>query len=140
MKLIERSFSTELIRPRPSWYLSNNTKLVAIFTEWGSKSINSKSVFDELEGQYNFLSTDKESTQSFPKLTSLNSIENNMRSSLIQANQTIFQKINQDEYRTGFELFYASTQDSMCTVIQIGQPMMIIESSQSYFALCRRFC
>ena len=127
MKLTERSFSTKLIRPRPSSHLSSNKELIAILTEWGGHSINSKNIFDELESQYNFLSTDKESTQPFPKLISISLIENNMRSSLVQANQTLFQKINYEEYRTGFELFYATTQGHMCTVIQIGQPMMIID-------------
>ena len=127
MKLIERSFSSQLIRPRPSAYFSNNKQLVGILTEWGSSSINSKTLFDEMESRYNFLSSDKDSTQPLPPLMSLNSMENNMRSSLIQANQTLFEKANYEEYRSGFELFFANTQDRICTVIQVGQPMMLID-------------
>jgi len=127
MKLTERSFSTQLIRPRPAFHLNGDQKLIAVFTEWGNTSINSKTLFEELESRYHFLSSDKDSTQSFPQLISLNFVENNMRTSLLQTNQMLFKKINSEEYRSGFELFFAATEDHICTVVQIGQPMILID-------------
>ena len=85
-----------------------------------------------METQYNFLSEDKESTHPFPKLMSLTFIENDMRTTVIQINQNIFDKINQHEYAMGFELFFATVMGNVLTFIQIGQPMVLIDQPHQY--------
>ena len=50
-----------------------------------------------------------------------------MRTTVIQINQNIFDKINQDEYAMGFEIFFATIVENVFTFIQIGQPVVLID-------------
>ncbi|MYE07702.1 MAG: hypothetical protein F4X95_03000 [Oligoflexia bacterium] len=127
MKIQERSFSGKIFRPKPKCYLSSNKKLMTAITPWGQEAANTQDLFESMETQYNFLSEDKESTHPFPKLMSLTPIENDMRTTVIQINQNIFDKINQDEYAMGFELFFATVVGNVFTFIQIGQPVVLID-------------
>ena len=128
MKIQERSFAGKTFRPKPAHYISSNKKLIAVITPWGQEAINSQAVFENLETQYNLFAGDKESTHPFPKKLSLTPIENDMRTAVIQTNEKIFNDINQDEYSMGFELFFAVLIENILTVIQIGQPLILIDN------------
>ncbi|MDE0118470.1 MAG: hypothetical protein OXM55_00485 [Bdellovibrionales bacterium] len=132
MKIQERSFSGKIFRPKPKCYLSSNKKLMTAITPWGQEAADTQDLFENIETQYNFLSEDKESTQPFPKLMSLTPIENDMRTTIIQINQNIFDKINQEEYAMGFELFFATVVGNILTFIQIGQPVVLIDQPHQY--------
>ena len=127
MKIQERSFSGKIFRPKPQCYLSSNKKLITAITPWGQEAASTQDVFENIETQYSFFSEDKESTHPFPKMMSLTPIENNMRTSVIQANQNIFNNINCTEYSMGFELFFATIMENIFTFIQIGQPLILID-------------
>ena len=127
MKIQERSFSGKIFQPTPQYYLSSNKQLITVITPWGQEAASPKEVFDTIETQYNFFSEDKDSTHPFSKLISLNSIENDMRTTVIQTNQSVFNNINQEEYSMGFELFFATIVGNIFTVIQIGQPFVLID-------------
>ena len=132
MKIQERSFAGKIFRPKPKCYLSSNKKLITVITPWGQEATSTQDIFESIETQYNLLSEDKESTHPFPKLTSLTPKENDMRTAVTQTNQNIFDKINQDEYAMGFELFFATTEENICTFIQIGQPVILIDRPHQY--------
>lgn len=127
MKWQERSFAGKIFRPGPKCFLSSDKKIFAIITSWGANSLSEKEVFEELESQYNDFSDYEEKTMFVPKMMSLSSIENNIRSSIIQVNQNIYNKINKEEYTQGFELFFAVIKEEVCTFIQIGRPFILLD-------------
>ncbi len=132
IKLTDRSFRTQVIRPRPDSYVSGDGKLVVILTPWGDgEALSTQSVFEEIESQYNLLSADREKTHPFSKMMSLSVQENNMRTTVRTINQQIFEGVNEEEWHCGFEIFFASIQDNICTFIQVGQPMVLIERSKN---------
>ena len=128
MRLQERSFSGKTFRPKPDWYSSSDNKVLMALTHWGTETGNTKEIFEEIESLYCSLSEDRESTHPFPKLMSLNPIENNMRTAVTQANQTIYDRLNQETYSTGFELFFATLEKDIMTIIQIGHPIILVDS------------
>ena len=132
MRIQERSFSGKIFRPTPKSYLSSNKKLITVITPWGQEAASPKEVFETIETQYNFFSEDKESTHPFPKLTSLTSVENDMRTAVIQTNQVVFNNVNQEEYSMGFELFFATVIENILTVIQVGQPFILIDRPNQF--------
>ncbi len=129
-ELKERSFSSEIFRPKPKYHLSSQKRTMALLTLWGSDEISSQNIFEEIESQYNFLSEDVERTHPLPKLQSLSPAENNMRTAVISANQNIFNSLNQSEYVAGFELIYVTIEGNICTCVQIGQPSLLLDSAE----------
>ena len=127
MQIQERSFSGKIFRPKPHCYLSSNKKLLTVLTPWGQEATDPKNVFENLENLYSRLSEDTESTHPFPKLLSLSATENNMRTSVMQVNQDIFNSINQEEYAMGFELSFIAIVENIVAFIQIGQPFILID-------------
>lgn len=130
MNIQERSFSGKIFRPTPKCYLSSNKKLITVITPWGQEAASTQDVFENIENQYSFLEEDIESTHPFPKMMSLTSTENNMRTAIIQTNQNIFNNINQNEYAMGFELFFGTIVKNALTFVQIGQPLILIDRPQ----------
>ena len=127
MQIQERSFSGKIFRPKPQCYFSSNKKLLTALTPWGQEATDPKDVFENLESLYSRLSEDKESTHPFPKLLSLSTIQNNMRTSVIQVNQDIFNSVNQEEYAMGFELCFIAIVENIVAFIQIGQPVILLD-------------
>ena len=127
MKIQERSFAGKVFRPKPACRISSNQKLITVITPWGQEAQAEGETAENIENLYNFFSEDKESTHPFPKLMSLTSVENNMRTAVTQANQQIFNSINQDEYTMGFELFFGTVVENIFTFIQIGQPLILLD-------------
>jgi len=127
MTLQERSFMGKIFHPKPKCYLSSNKKLIAVITPWGQEAIDTKEVFEEIENQYSLLSKDKEKTRPFDILTHLTEIENDMRTTIIQVNQNIFNSSNKDEYSIGFELLFGVVSENTFTFIQVGNPLLLID-------------
>ena len=123
----KRSFSGKTLSPAPSCHISSDRKLLALITPWGLDNISPGNVFEELESEYNFFAEDSAKTYPFPRLVSLTETANNIRTSVIQVNNSIFHQANQEEYATGFELFYAVLHDKSCSFIQIGNPALLLD-------------
>ena len=131
MRIQERAFLGKTFRPKTHFYFSSNKKLLAVITPWGQESTSPKHVFENLESLYSRLSEDKESTHPFPKLMSLNSMQNDIRTAVLQINQDLFSQVNQEEYAMGFELFFLSIVEHTISFIQIGQPFVLIDRPSS---------
>ena len=129
MKIQERSFAGKIFQPKPQCYLSSNKNLLVVITPWGQESVNTESLFEKLETQYNFFSKDKESTHPFPKMLSLTPLENNIRTTVIQINQDVFHNVNETEYSVGFELFLVAKEGDTIAFVQIGRPVVLLDRS-----------
>ena len=135
MQITERTFSTKNFRPKPGCHISSNHKLAAVITPWGQSSVSTEMVFEDLESRYSFFSEDTESTRPFPIMQNLSMPENDVRTALIQVNQSIYHKINEEEYSTGFELFCAVVVGNVCAFSQVGCPIVLIDRSQQPLCL-----
>ena len=120
-------FSGEVARPGPDSYLSSNKKLLTVITPWGESALSTQTLFEDLESQYGNLTDYEEKTFFVPKMMSLTSIENNMRAGVSQVNQNLFNKLNKEEYTGGFELLYGVIHEEMCSLIQIGYPLVLLD-------------
>lgn len=127
MKIQERSFSGKLFQPIPKCYTSVNKKTIMTITAWGNKGDSTEEVFNKLNTQYNTFLEDKERTHPFPKILSLTPTQNNIRTSIIQVNEEIFNNSNSTEYSTGFELFFGTLTEDIFTFVQIGQPLILLK-------------
>lgn len=127
MNITERAFLAKTIRPRPGCHISGNQELAAVITSWGQSSLSTQTVFEDLESRYSFFSEDEESTRPFPILQNLSVPENDMRTSIIQVNQDIYSKINEEEYSIGFELFFVAIKGNICAFSQVGCPIVLID-------------
>ncbi len=127
MNITERAFSAKTFRPRPECHVSSNQKLAAVITPWGQSSLSTETVFEDLESRYSFFSEDTESTRPFPIMQNLSVPENDIRTTLIQVNQNIYSKINEEEYSTGFELFFVAIKGHVCVFSQVGCPIVLID-------------
>ena len=127
MHITERAFSTKNFRPRPGCHISSDHKLAAVITPWGQSSLSTEVVFEDLESRYSFFSEDTESTRPFPIMQNLSVPENDIRTALIQTNQSIYSKVNEEEYSTGFELLFITIKGNVCAFSQVGCPIVFID-------------
>ena len=134
MNITERAFSANTIRPRPGCHISENQELAAVITSWGQSSLSTQAVFEDLESRYSFFSEDMESTRPFPIMQNLSIPENDMRTAIIQVNQDIYNKMNEEEYSIGFELFFVTIKRNICAFSQLGCPIVLIDRPSQ--ALC----
>ena len=135
MQITERAFSAKTFRPKPGCHISENQELAAVITPWGQSSLSTAAVFEDLESRYSFFSEDLESTRPFPLLQNLSVPENDVRTAIIQVNQGIYHKINEEEYSTGFELFCAAITGNVCVFSQVGCPVVLIDKPQHSLCL-----
>ena len=135
MHITERAFSTKNFRPKPGCHISSNHKLAAVITPWGQSSLSTEVVFEDLESRYSFFSEDLESTRPFPIMQNLSVPENDIRTALVQVNQSIYHKINEEEYSTGFEVFCAVVTGNVCAFSQVGCPIVLIDRPHQSLSL-----
>ena len=127
MQLEERYFSTDLFLPKIKHYFSERGDLLIILSLWGSSTYPEKNVFEEIDSIFHFLKGDKESTQPFPKLTSLSENENCLRTALLQVNKRIYEAFNHTTYVCGFEMLALHKSSSVFTCIQIGGLTVLLD-------------
>ncbi len=125
----ELCLSGKMFRPRPECFLSSDKKLLAVITSWGEEQVSLKDVFEHLDSHYNALDKDSEQTRFTPFIEGLTLVENNMRSAVLKLNETIYNEVNKEEYMQGFELLFVVIQNQVCTLIQIGCPLILIDGA-----------
>lgn len=129
MNIQHRSFSGKLFQPIPKYHISINKKIIIAITTWGQNNVSTLDILQNIETIYTAFTNDKEYTHPFPIMLSLNTIENNIRTTIAQINKDIFEAINQTEYSTGFELFFGTITENIFTFTQIGQPLILNNQS-----------
>ena len=131
MKILERSFLAKDFRPRPACYISENQRSAAVLTSWGQGALSTDTVFEEMEEQFNLFSEDSDSTRPHQYIMAgLSTLENDIRTAVLHANKSIYAKINQEEFCTGFELFFAGFKEGVCAFVQAGQPSVLLDRSK----------
>lgn len=125
LKFEERPYSGRTFRPRPEIHLDPQGKLLIVATPWGSRS-SARKVIDRMTDFLALVREDREATSPFQRLSCLSSPANNLRIATLLANETLYRDDNQNEYRSGVELFAALVQDGEMSWIQCGNPHILL--------------
>ena len=112
-------------RPRPEVLSSENEDILVICTPWGPKSL-CKSVSDQIKNHYLSSQQDIEFTSPFERLSGLNKIENDLRTSIFLANQSLYKSENKEDYVGGCEVFAAVFDSNIIYWAQVGSPALYL--------------
>ncbi|MBC85762.1 MAG: hypothetical protein CL677_01175 [Bdellovibrionaceae bacterium] len=126
MKLEKRSYAGKLFRPTPEIFVDPNGELIIVATPWGTRTSAERAV-DEISSFYLSAKDDQDVTSPFDLLTSLSPMENNLRTSILFANQAIYQEDNTNEYVSGSELFVAGKDGDFFFWSQVGNPSLLLK-------------
>ncbi len=126
MNIQERSFSGRVFRPRPEIHCEANGNLCVIATPWGARSAAKKAV-QTIVDFFHSAHSDKEVTSPFQTMTCLSPMANNLRVSVMLANDLIYREDNRAEYQVGVELFVAARSESDCIWVQVGGPHVLLD-------------
>lgn len=126
MKLIERSFSGKVFRPRPEILCEADGNLCIIATPWGPRS-TARKVIQSVVDFFHSAKSDEEVTSPFQPLSGLSPMANNLRVAVMLANDTIYREENRNEYLSGVELFVAAKRDGELVWAHIGGPHILLD-------------
>ncbi len=124
MKIQERSFGGVFFRPRPEIFLDSSNLLI-VATPWGLRKTATEAI-QIIADYYLSANDDGELTSPFGKLSCLNTTLNNLRTSVLLANETLYQRVNSHEYRSGLELFVCSLVSKELQWVQVGHPQLFL--------------
>lgn len=128
MELQERSYAGKIFRPRPEVHCDPQGNLCVIATPWGNRSV-AKKVIQSILDFFMSARADEEVTSPFATITSLSPMANNLRISIMLANDTIRREENRAEYHGGVELFVGAKHEREFCFAQIGGPHLLLNRS-----------
>lgn len=126
MILQERSYSGRVFRPRPEIHCEQSGSLCVVATPWGSRAAARK-VVHTIVDFFHSARSDEEVTSPFQTMTCLSPMANNLRVSIMLANDVVFREDNRSEYQVGIELFVAARSQSECVWAQVGGPHVLLD-------------
>lgn len=126
MKIVERSYSGRIFRPRPEIHCDLNGGLCIVATPWGPRQA-AKKVINSIVDYFHSTSEDEEVTSPFQKMTCLSAVANNLRVSIMLANDLIYREENRSEYTVGVELFVAAQHEHELVWAQVGGPHLLLD-------------
>ncbi|WP_413289940.1 hypothetical protein [Bdellovibrio sp. HCB337] len=126
MRLVERSYSTKLHRPRPAIYTEPDGSFVIISTSWGNPEDGQK-VNDDIAKYIQAAKADVEVTSPFEFLTALTNEANYLRIASLISNEQIYRSANKNEYISGVETLVLLHKGSQMAYAQVGAPHLLIQ-------------
>lgn len=129
MKIVERSYSGQLFRPKPEIYSDSGGDLLIVATPWGPRS-SAKKVIQVIKDHFLASREDQEATSPFSKLTCLSKTANDLRTAVKMANDVIYNEDNKNEYISGVELFALARNASELAWVQVGYPYAYLDRPQ----------
>jgi hypothetical protein len=125
MNFEQRSYNSEVFRPKPEVHFDPESRILIVATPWGSPSSARKAIQSVLD----YLVTsgsDQEATTPFKRLTCLSPLANSLRIATLLANELLYREDNRDEYVGGVELFAAKMTDQELVYVQVGHPNLVL--------------
>ena len=126
MKLLERSYSGKVFRPRPEILCEAEGNLCLIATPWGPRSAARK-VIQTIVDFFHSARANEEATSPFQPLSGLSPMANNLRVAIMLANDTVFREENRNEFLSGVELFAAAKRGHELAWAHIGGPHLLLD-------------
>ncbi|MCB0340607.1 MAG: hypothetical protein H6626_13635 [Pseudobdellovibrionaceae bacterium] len=134
MSLSERSYNTQIYRPKPEIHHESDGQLTVIATPWGPRAA-AKKASQVIVDQFLSSREDRESTSPFARLTCLSSFANDLRASVYLANDTLYNEDNKSEYSAGVELLAIAKVENEVTLVQSGHPMVLLQRADQPLCL-----
>lgn len=133
MKLVERSYSTKMFRPRPEIHLEPDGSLIIVSTSWGNPQ-HAARMNEDLAKYVQAAKADVEVTSPFEFLTSLTNEANYLRVATLIANESFYRGDNKAEYQAGLEILLLLRTGSQIAYAQVGAPHLLIQKSDHFMA------
>lgn len=130
MKFRERSYSSELIRPKPLIHIDEASGNLLIVTPWGSQEEGQK-VLDFVVQHLLTVKQDQEHTSAFQKILSLSDDANHLRQAAMMANDFMYRSVNTDSYELVVEFLLLSVNKRHVSWCQLGCPHLLIKKKRS---------
>ena len=125
MQIEERSYSGRLFRPRPEIFCDPNGSMCIVATPWGGRGA-AKRAIQTIQDYFISAKSDREVTSPFQPLTCLSAAGNNLRVSIMLANDVLYREENRDQFHSGVELFVCVRDQSECAWTLIGSPSVYL--------------
>lgn len=126
MKLVERSYSTKMLRPRPLIHSEDDGSLVVIATSWGQPEHGQRAL-DEVVKYVGAAKSDVEVTSPFEFLACVPDEVNYVRTALLLANDLLYRGENKMEYFSGVEILAMFRRGNMLAWAQVGNPSIFAQ-------------
>ncbi len=126
LRFEEKSYNTNLFRPRPEIHIEPDGSLLIVATPWGARAPARKAI---RKIQDYFLSTrqDVEATSPFSRLACLSPMGNDLRVAVKLASDVIHHEENREEYVSALELFVLARNKDETVWIQVGHPFVLLD-------------
>lgn len=128
MELIERSYSTNIFRPRPLIHWELEKQLLIVATNWGSKDVAEK-IIGIISKYVIEAQGDMEATTLFESLPQLTNESNSLRIACLLANESCYRYENQLDYLGGIEVCLLLRTGNKLSWLQVGQPHLFVKRS-----------
>ena len=126
MKLMERSYSTKSVRPRPNIYAEPDGSLLVITTSWGETDLSAK-VNEAVAKYVQAAIADVEVTSPFEFMTCFSDETNYLRVALLISNDSVYRSDNRGEYVGGVETLILFKRGNKLAYAQVGSPNLLIQ-------------
>ena len=125
-KISERSYSGKFFRPKPEVHCEEDGSLTIIATPWGNRS-GAQKVISTIKDFFLSAIEDNDNTSPFEVLTYLSPTANNLRVSVMLANDSLYLEDNRNEYSSGVELIVIAKSENEIAYTCIGMPHIFID-------------
>lgn len=125
MRLEQRSYRSQTLRPKPEIHIEADGELSIIATPWGARS-SAQKVIQTIQDFVLSARHDQEVTSPFQRLSCLSPLGNNLRIALMLANDVLFREDNKDEYTAGVETFAMVRSECEILWASIGFPQIFM--------------
>lgn len=124
MRIEERSYSSKIFRPKPYLHRESDGSLLIVATSWGHAE-HAVRVADEITKYMTAAKGDVEVTSPFEFLPTLSDQANQLRISMMIANDILYRGENKAEYISGVEILALSRSGQELAWAQIGGPHLL---------------
>ncbi len=126
MRIVERSYSTKTVRPRPVIYTEPDGSFMVISTSWGSPE-HADRVNEDVAKYIQGAKADVEVTSPFEFLSSLTNEANYLRIAALISNESLYRSNNKSDYQAGVETLLLLHSGSQVAYAQVGAPHLLIQ-------------
>ncbi|MEK6556169.1 MAG: hypothetical protein AABZ31_13065 [Bdellovibrionota bacterium] len=126
MSFEERSYNSELYRPKPEVIYNPSSGLLVVATPWGPRP-SARKAAQFLQDFLLSAREDSEATSPFAKLSCLSPLGNQLRLAVKMTNDLIYQEDNKQEYVSGIELTVVLRNQYEVAIAQFGHPFLLLD-------------
>lgn len=125
MKILDRSYSSSLFRPKPVVHIDRATGLLLVVTSWGRQE-HADLVVSEVAKYMTSARGDVEVTSHFEVLPTLTKDSNDLRVALMMVNDLLYRGDNRSEYMSGLEIVALVHEGRKLSWAQVGAPHLLL--------------